>query len=105
MRFGDKNTSYFYRQVLSQRKMNFIHRLKREDGVEANNIEEIEDIIVNFFQKLISLNGIGDLQHILSGIDKVIILTMNDSLLSWFTEEKVFIALKGMRPTKAPGFD
>ncbi|KAA3482707.1 reverse transcriptase [Gossypium australe] len=46
--------------------------------------------------------GVGDLSHLLQGIEGSISPEINDSLQTAFTEEDVLVALKGMRPTKAP---
>lgn len=50
-------------------------------------------------------SGVRDLSYLLSGIENKISPDINSVLLSNFTEEEVFTALKGMRPTKASGSD
>ena len=43
---GDRNTKYFQTIVNQRRAGNRITLLKREDGSNTNNIEEIEDLLV-----------------------------------------------------------
>ena len=43
---GDRNTKYFQTIVNQRRARNKITLLKREDGSNTNNIEEIEDLLV-----------------------------------------------------------
>lgn len=91
LRLGDKNTTFFLRQALTRRNINLIHRLKREDGTEANNKEDIEDTMANFFQQLFSSNGIRDLTHILSGIDNVITPKVNCFLCPVLRRRRFFV--------------
>ena len=47
---GDRNTKYFQTIVNQRRARNRITLLKREDGSNTNNIEEIEDLLVKHFK-------------------------------------------------------
>ncbi|KAK5836154.1 hypothetical protein PVK06_011910 [Gossypium arboreum] len=97
LRLGDKNTIFFHK-VLSG-------SLEREDGTVASTKDEIGELATEYFQNLISSNGIGDLSHILLGINTSIFHEKNIFLLAKFTEEDVNTTLTEMRPTKALGFD
>ena len=47
---GDRNTKYFQTIVNQRRARNRITLLKREDGSNTNNIEEIENLLVKHFK-------------------------------------------------------
>ena len=47
---GDRNTKYFQTIVNQRRARNRITLLKRKDGSNTNNIEEIEDLLVKHFK-------------------------------------------------------
>ncbi|KAA3486778.1 reverse transcriptase [Gossypium australe] len=75
---------------------------KRGDATEESKINETATL---YFQKLFMSNRVGDLSHLLQGIEESISLDINTALLSNYMEEEVFSALKGIGPTKAPGPD
>ncbi|KAA3486530.1 reverse transcriptase [Gossypium australe] len=87
------------------RKINTISRLQLDEGGEATEESKIAETATLYFQNLFMSNGVGDLSHLLQGIKKSISPDINAALLSTYTEEEVFSALKGMEPTKAPGPD
>lgn len=40
--------------------MNFILRLERKDGSEANTEEDIEELATSYFNNLFKFSGVGD---------------------------------------------
>ncbi|KAA3488219.1 reverse transcriptase [Gossypium australe] len=105
LKVGDKNSTFFHKFASSWRKRNTISRLQLEDGGKATEDSKMAEVATLYFQKLFMSNGIGDLSHLLQGIEESISQDTNAALLSDYTEEEVFFALKGMGPTKAPGPD
>ncbi|KAH1108544.1 hypothetical protein J1N35_012312 [Gossypium stocksii] len=105
LQLGDKNSSFFHKFVSVRKKINTISRLEGNEGEEIIREREIEDEATSFFQRLFQSNGIGDLSHLLTGIEPSISLELNLALLSPFTAEEIKSALKGMGPTKVPGYD
>lgn len=90
---------------LLEKGKNTIQLLERGDGSETTNKVEIGEIATSFFKTLFASNGVRDLTYLLSRIKTSITMKMNDRLLSDFTKEEVFKAVKSMEPTKAPGVD
>lgn len=50
-------------------------------------------------------HDVGDLSHLLTGINNSISSDINIALLTKYTSEEIYVAVKGMGSTKAPGFD
>ncbi|KAA3476968.1 non-ltr retroelement reverse transcriptase [Gossypium australe] len=83
LKLGDRNTSFFHKHASQHRK----------------------ELARNYFQKLFSSNGVGDSVHLLSGIKRCVTSDDNLKLTSIYTKEEMWLALKGMAPTKAYGED
>lgn len=64
---------------------------------------ELANIAQDYFQCLFASKGIGDLSHLLIGIDNCISEEVNQKLCSPFSAEEIGSALGEMRPTKASG--
>lgn len=63
------------------------------------------EIAKRFFHNLFSTSETGDMEHILSGVDRCISNELNAILTARYTIDKIYAALKRMRPTKAPRID
>ncbi|KAA3479552.1 reverse transcriptase [Gossypium australe] len=102
---GDRNSAFFHKYASARRRTNTISRLESEEGQEVTDDLEINEIASNYFQNLFSTKGVGDLTYLLEGIGTNISSEINSALLSTYSVEEIQKALKGMGPTKAPGFD
>lgn len=102
---GDKNIALFHRYATTRKRFNSITKLECVDGSFMHNDRDLEELATGFFQKLFTSDGVNDFTHILSGIDTSILDDMNQILLTDFTKEDVWNALKSMGPMKTPGFD
>ncbi|KAA3464864.1 reverse transcriptase [Gossypium australe] len=105
LRMSDKNTSFFHKYVMQRRRINRIQGLQRADGSIATNENEMEEIARVYFSTLFESKGVGDMEHILSGINVFISDSMNQLMQNSFTEEDIIEAMNGMGPTKASGYD
>ncbi|KAA3476958.1 reverse transcriptase [Gossypium australe] len=76
-----------------------------EVGNVATNGNEVEEIAQNYFIDIFATKGIGNLEHILSGVKSCITDNMNQLLTTKYTGEEVFVALKGIGPMKATSLD
>ncbi|KAA3462691.1 reverse transcriptase [Gossypium australe] len=103
LKVGEKKSTFFHRFASFQRRINTISRLELAGGGEANEVSEINEAATLYFQKLFTSSRVGDLSYLLTGIENNISPVINIALLSTYTSEEVYAALKGMRPTKAPG--
>ncbi|KAK5785353.1 hypothetical protein PVK06_039927 [Gossypium arboreum] len=103
LQLGDRNTTFFHKFASTRRRINTISRLETNDGKEIYDESEIKGAATAYFQNLFSSNGMGNLSHLLSGIDNSITQDINATLLAKYSAEEVYMALKGMGPSKAPG--
>ncbi|KAA3458727.1 reverse transcriptase [Gossypium australe] len=101
LQLGDKNSAFFHKHASARRRINTINRLESEIYDEL----AINEAASNYFQNLFSSNGVGNLSYLLTGIGTNISSKINTTLLATYTVKEVYLALKGMGPTKAPGCD
>ncbi|KAA3477206.1 reverse transcriptase [Gossypium australe] len=101
----DKDEILFHKHASARRRINTINRLESVEGQEISDELEINEAALNYFQNLFSSNGVGNLSHLLTGIGTNISSEINTALLATYTAKEVYLALKGMGPTKAPGCD
>lgn len=105
LQLEDKNTTFFHKYASMWKRTNTINRLDTDDGKEIFEESEINKTATKYFQNLFLSNRVGNLSHLLTGIDNSISLDINIALLAKYTTEEVFFAVKGMGPTKASGYD
>ncbi|KAA3482597.1 reverse transcriptase [Gossypium australe] len=79
--------------------------LETEEGQEVTDDLEINNTASRYFQKLFTSKGVGDSSYLLDSIDASISSEINTVLLSTYSVDEIQKALKGMGPTKAPGYD
>lgn len=72
LKFGDRNTTFFYSQATQHRRKKFIHKLQNEDGRETEVLQEIEGVARSYFQILFSAGERGNYEYFLSGIDRCV---------------------------------
>ncbi|KAA3457985.1 reverse transcriptase [Gossypium australe] len=88
------------------KELEFLLGKDRDDEtLEITEGSEILETATEYFEDLFASKGIGDSRKVMEGIKRIIPNEFNESLLSPFCEDEVRVALKGMRPTKAPGSD
>ncbi|KAA3484969.1 reverse transcriptase [Gossypium australe] len=104
----DKDEMYWEQRARAnwlKLRTNTINRLEIEEGLEVTADFEISDTATRYFQKLFTSKGVGDFSHILEDIDVSISSEINTVLKSPYLVDEIQKALKGMGPTKAPGYD
>ncbi|MBA0553592.1 hypothetical protein Golob_012762 [Gossypium lobatum] len=85
----------------ADRHKNCIRSLQYEDGRETSDEGEMEEIVGGYFQKLFTSSGVGDMSHILLGIDNFISQDVNSKLTTTYLVDEVITTLKEIGPTKA----
>lgn len=83
---GDKNATFFHKHASSRKFENQIRSLKRENGQETKE-DEMDEIVRDYFQNLFTFNGVGNMAHILEGIEQVISYEINVQLATPFLEK------------------
>ena len=76
-----------------------------EHGRWQDDEVKVEDIVVDYFEKLFTSSSPEDFTDILSAIQPKVTTTMNKELTRTFTAQEIRVALKQMYPLKAPRLD
>lgn len=103
LREGDRNTSYFHRQVVWRARKNKIKKLKREDGTWCEEKREMHARATDFFQRLYTADPEVEGSELLQLVPNKISEEMNSDLCKPFSEQEIADALFQMGPLKAPG--
>ncbi|KAH1121684.1 hypothetical protein J1N35_004844 [Gossypium stocksii] len=81
--------------------MNQIRSLQNEDENVTLDEHDMEGIAQNSFKNLLFTKDIGDMDHILAGVNMCITNSMYQMLTTKYTDDEIYLVLKGMGPTKA----
>ena len=52
LKHGDKNTKFFHSKASQQRRRNYIQGVKNFDGDWAEEVEDISQVAINYFENL-----------------------------------------------------
>lgn len=99
----DSNTQYFHRRATNRFRRNKIDSLENEVGEISTDEKEIENILVDFYQKLFESSNPNFIEAALEATPGLVIDEMNATLTATFLRSEVDITLKQMEPLKAPG--
>jgi hypothetical protein len=98
---GDRNTRFFHACATQRRRSNRINRLKREDGTWVED-SDLQSYIAQQYKELFQTQGGHRLQEVIDRVQCRVTPSMNETLLSEYTEEEVLSALNGIEDLKAP---
>ena len=101
---GDLNSRFFHATASTKKKKNTIEKLRNTQGMWVSNTLEIDDLIVEHFQKLFSSGGCF-YDPVVSCIEPSVTVMHNQLLLEPFTAVDVKEVLFSMHPDKSPGPD
>lgn len=102
---GDRNTSFFHAKASARLKKNYIEGLFDEQGIWQEDETKIEEVVVDYFNKLFTSNSPDNFTELLDAIQPKVSTTMNEELARTFKANEVRLALKQMYPLKALGPD
>jgi hypothetical protein len=102
---GDRNTKFYHACANQRRKTNLISKIRDEDGVTWESLEDIQVAFVDYFSNLFKAGPTIDIETCIQPITPKVTEEMNGALLEIFTKEEVGVALKQMGPLKTPGPD
>ncbi|KAA3472860.1 reverse transcriptase [Gossypium australe] len=105
LKYGDKNTAFFHSQASSRRRKNMIQKMQSDNKQMAENIQDIENIAIAYFQNLFRTEERECCNYLWSGIKRCITEEDNQILMAPYTKKEIREATFGMGPTKAPGED
>lgn len=102
---GDRNTKFFHNKASQRKKVNEIKKIKDEDGVWWRGEENVERVMISYFDDLFASSNPSEMEEICSMIRNKLNEEMKDWCNSVYSEEDVHEALMQMHPLKSPGPD
>ncbi|KAG8499231.1 hypothetical protein CXB51_005735 [Gossypium anomalum] len=105
LRQGDQNTTFFHSKASQSHRTNKIRGLENMKGDLKTENTDMENIIRDYFMELFQSSGVGDTNHLLSGVERCIGADMNQLLIEEYKEEEVVETINSIGPTKASGPD
>jgi hypothetical protein len=102
---GDRNTKFFHNKASQRSKVNEIKKLKDEDGVWWRGDENVEKVLINYFEELFSSSNPTNIE----ATCEVVQGKLSEEHKAWcemdFSREEIKEAIDQMHPLKAPGPD
>lgn len=102
---GDRNTKFFHNKASQRAKVNNISKLKDEDGVWWKGDEQIERVLISYFDDLFSTSNPSNTEAICDVVKR----KLSDDHKCWcdrdFTWEEITEAINHMHPLKSLGSD
>ncbi|GMJ07053.1 hypothetical protein HRI_004374500 [Hibiscus trionum] len=105
LKYGDKNTLFFYNFATMRKKQNSIRGIKNEAGDWVTRDGDMLRVATDYFQNLFNSATVANSPSIVDSIQPKITTEMNESLLRPFTLDEIKEAVDGMAPLKASGLD
>ena len=102
LKYGDKNTQFFYSKASQRRRRNHIQGMKNNDGIWMEEKEDIIEMTTNYFDGLFNAGTCPQIDECLNIVPHRVTLDMQQILSSEFIADKIKGALFQMGPTKAP---
>ena len=101
---GDENTDFFHRFLNAKERRNLITELKDDNGVVSTSFHDIERLVLEFFETLYTRIP-GDRFTPIKSNWSCVSSIQNEALVTQFSVEEIFKALKALGSNKAPGLD
>lgn len=103
--WGSEYPFFFHKYASNRRKNNTVKGLNDEQGVWTKKEEEVQDIIIRYFENLFTTTMEADGK--LTDRERVTQVTreQNEELMKHVTEEEVKETTFSMHPEKSPGID
>jgi hypothetical protein len=99
---GDSNTKFFHSQAQQRRRTNCLLGLWNSDNVWCTDENQIEDIVVSYFDDIFHTSTPVNLEDTLTAVSSRVTPEANQRLLQPFIADEVRMALFQMHPSKAP---
>ena len=105
LKHGDRNTKFFHSKASQRRKKNFIQGIQNQHGNWVEDIGEVAEVAINYFETIFHLGTCERMEECLNTVLQKMTTEMTEELTRPYSVEKVKATLFQMGPTKAPGPD
>ncbi|KAK8696009.1 hypothetical protein V6N13_001149 [Hibiscus sabdariffa] len=105
LQHGDKNTPFFHNHASYRRQKNLIKVLFNDNGDWVMDECDMLELASDYFKEFFQTSSSCDASEIHDKVQSKVSNAMNEKLISPFTVDEVWQAVKGMRPLKASGAD
>jgi ribonuclease HI len=105
LQHGDRNTKFFHQKACQRKSRNWVDVIYDEYGEKISEEEDIARIFTEFFQNLFTSSEPSRIDEAVNVVQGRVTERMRGILNQTFSREEVFVALKSMKPTAAPGPD
>ncbi|KAL5566621.1 hypothetical protein UlMin_029785 [Ulmus minor] len=101
---GDRNSKVFHHKASKRRRKNYIEGLKNMEGEWCTGIDNISNVVTDYFDKLFSSStpSLLDMDTVFSCVKPKVSQSMNEHMSHPFTGEEIWKALADMPPYKIP---
>ena len=96
---------FFHKAATSRKKRNCIKRLLDDTGVWREDMSDLSSIITGYFAELFTSQVHAPNMNVLDHVNGIVIVKMNEILMTPYTCEEVRKALFSIGDLKAPGPD
>lgn len=93
---GNCNTGFFHAKDFNRFQRNSIHGLCDETSAWQDDDKVLERIVVDYFHSIFWTNGQSETANVITTIQPVVSMSMNEALIMEFRAEEVAKALKQM---------
>ena len=100
MKHGDRKTKFFHSKASQRRKRNFIHGIKNQHGNWVEDIGEVVEVAVNYFETNFHLGTCERMEECLNTVPQRMSTDMKEELSRSYSMEEVKAALFQMGPTR-----
>ena len=101
LKYGDKNTK-FHSKASQRRRRNFIHGIRNSEDAWLEEIDDIADMAVNYFENMFKSGACDRLEECLAAVPYNVTSDMQIFLTGEYSAEKIKAALFQMGSIKAP---
>ena len=102
---GDCNIGFFHAKAFNRFQRNSIHGYCDETSAWQDDDKVLERIVVDYFHSIFRTNGQSETVDVITTVQPVVSMSMNEALTMEFQAEEVAKALKQMHLKKALGPD
>ena len=103
LKHGDRNTKFFHSKASQRRKRNFIHDIQNQHGNWVDDIGEMAEVAINYFETIFQSRTCDRMDECLNTVPQRITTDMKEELSRPYSVEEVKVALFHMGPTKVLG--